>query len=52
MSNAVHCHHQKDFGLKMGSVVSHFNVSLLVLGKVTTDSVRKPQFVKRKVNRI
>ena len=32
---ALHCHHQSDFGIKMGSGVSHFTVSLIVLGKVT-----------------
>ena len=29
-----HCHHQNDSCIKMGSDVSHFNVSLIVRGKV------------------
>ena len=31
----IHCHHQNDFRVKMGSDVSHFNVSLIVQGKDT-----------------
>ena len=31
----LHCHHQNDFRIKMGSDVSHFTVALIVLGKVT-----------------
>ena len=31
----VHYHDQHDFGIKMDSVVSHFNVSLIVQGNVT-----------------
>ena len=30
-----HCHHQNDSCIKMGSDVSHFNVSLIVRDKVT-----------------
>ena len=30
-----HCHHQNDFCIKMGSDESHFNVSLIVMDKVT-----------------
>ena len=33
--NAIHCHHQNDFAIKMGSDVSYFDVSLTVQGKVT-----------------
>ena len=36
--------------IKMGSEERHFNVSLIVRDKVT-DSVRRPQFMKRKENR-
>ena len=31
---AIHCHHQNDFCIKMGSGESHFNVSLIVRNKV------------------
>ena len=49
MSNihSLHCHHQNDSALKVGSCVSHFNVSLIVWAK-SQDSVHKPQFLKRK----
>ena len=30
----LHCHHQNDFCIKMGSDESHFNVSLIVKDKV------------------
>ena len=32
---SVHCHHQNDSGIKMGSDESHFSVSLIVRDKVT-----------------
>ena len=32
---SLHCHHQNDFCIKMGSNESHFNVSLIVRDKVT-----------------
>ena len=32
---SLHCHHQNDFCIKMGSDVSHFNVPLIVRDKVT-----------------
>ena len=35
----LHCHHQNDSCIKMGSDESHFNVSLIVRDKVT----RRPQ---------
>ena len=32
----LHCHHQNDFGIEMGSVARHFNVLLIIVqGKVT-----------------
>ena len=31
----LHCHHQNDSCIKMGSDESHFNVSLIVTDKVT-----------------
>ena len=47
----LQCHHYNDFSNKMGSVVSHFNVSLIVQGKGTRQlSVHKPQFVNRKMS--
>ena len=32
---SLHCHHQNDSCIKMGSDASHFNVSLIVRDKVT-----------------
>ena len=32
---SLHCHHQNDSCIKMGSDESHFNVSLIVRNKVT-----------------
>ena len=32
---SLHCHHQNDSYIKMGSGESHFNVSLIVRDKVT-----------------
>ena len=32
---SLHCHHQNDFCVKMGSDESHFNVSLIVRDKVS-----------------
>ena len=32
---SLHCHHQNDFCIKVGSDESHFNVSLTVWDKVT-----------------
>ena len=34
----LHCHHQNDFCIKMGSNESHFSVSLIVRGE-SQDSV-------------
>ena len=31
----LHCHHQNDFCIKVGSDESHFNVSVIVMDKVT-----------------
>ena len=31
----LHCHHQNNFCIKVGSEESHFNVSLIVRDKVT-----------------
>ena len=35
ISNPLYCHHQNDFYIKVGSDVSHFNISFIVQGKVT-----------------
>ena len=32
---SLHCHHQNDFCIKVGSDESHFNVSLIMRDKVT-----------------
>ena len=32
---SLHCHHQNDSFIKMGSDESHFNISLIVRDKVT-----------------
>ena len=32
---SLHCHHQNDSCIKMGSDESHFNVSVIVRGRVT-----------------
>ena len=37
---SLHCHHQKDSCIKMGSDESHFNVSLIAMDK-PQDSVHK-----------
>ena len=36
---SLHCHHQNDSCIKMGSDESHFNASLIVRGKVTRPPV-------------
>ena len=37
---SLHCHHQNDSCIKMGSGESHFNVSLVVWDKVTRQCPR------------
>ena len=44
---AIHCHHQKDFYIKMGSDVSHFNVSLTVKDTVTRQHPQATTFEER-----
>ena len=39
---SLHCHHQNDSCIKVGSYENHFNVSLIVRDKVTI-SVHRPQ---------
>ena len=44
---SLHCHHQSDFCIKMGSEVSHFNVSVGSDGQSTQTTA----FLKRKESR-
>ena len=37
---SLHCHHQSDFCIKVGSDGSHFNVSLIVRDKVRRQSLQ------------
>ena len=39
---SLHCHHQNDFGIKLGSDESHFNVSVGSDGQIHK-TVHKPQ---------
>ena len=43
----LHCHHQKDSCIKMGSDESHFNVSLTVKDKVTRQCPQTTTFEKK-----
>ena len=47
----LHCHHLHDFRIEMGSDVSHFNVSLIVLGMHETVHKSQFYFLKRKMSR-
>ena len=44
---SLHCHHQNDSSIKMGSDESHFNASLIVRDKVT----RQCPLLRKKENR-
>ena len=44
---SLHCHNQHDFCLKMGSDDSHFNVSLIVRGKVTIQCPQTTTFEEK-----
>ena len=44
----LHCHHMNDFCIKMGSNDSHFNVSLIVRGNVTSLFRKSLLFFKEK----
>ena len=44
----LHCHHQNDFCVKMGSDESHFNVSIGSDDKVTRQCPQTTTFLKRK----
>ena len=47
----LHCHHQNDFCVEMGSDESHVNLSVTACGKVTIESVHEPELLKRKESR-
>ena len=44
---SLHCHHQNDSCIKMGSDESHFNVSLIVRDKVTRLSTNHNPFEEK-----
>ena len=48
---SLHCHHQNDSCIKMGSDESLFNVSLIVRNKVTRQCPETTTFLKRKESR-
>ena len=48
---SLHCHHQNDFCIKVGSDESHFNVSLIVRDKGTRQCPQTTTFLKRKESR-
>ena len=45
---SLHCHHQNDSCIKMGSDDSHFNVSLTVRDKVTRQCPQTTTFEERR----
>ena len=45
---SLHCHQQNDFCVKMGSDESHFNVSLIVRDKVTTQCPQTTTFEEKR----
>ena len=48
---SLHCHHQNDSCIKMGSDESHFNVSVIARDKVTRQYPQTTTFLKRKESR-
>ena len=44
---SLHCHHQNDFCIKVGSDESHFNVSLIVRDKVTRQCPQTTTFEEK-----
>ena len=44
---SLHCHHQNDLCIKMGSDESHFNVSLIVRDKVTRQCPQTTTFEEK-----
>ena len=47
MHLSLHCHHQNDFCIKVGSYESHFNVSLIVRDKVTRQCPQTTTFEEK-----
>ena len=55
---SLHCHHQNDFCIKVGSDESHINVSLIVRDKVTRqcpqtttfEEKREPKWIRTEVS--
>ena len=45
---SLHCHHQNDSCIKVGSDESHFNFSLIVRDKATRQCPQTTTFLKRK----
>ena len=43
----LHCHHQNDFCIKMGSDESHFNVSLTARDKATRQCAQTTTFEEK-----
>ena len=41
---SLHCHHQNDFCIKVGSDERHFNISLIVSDKVTRQCLQTINF--------
>ena len=48
---SLHCHHQNDSCIKMGSDENHFAVSLIVSDKVTRKCPQNTAFLNRKESR-
>ena len=48
---SLHCYHQNDSCIKMGSDESHFNVLLIVRDKVARQCPQSTTFLKRKDSR-
>ena len=44
---SLHCHHRNDFCIKVGSDESHFNVSLIVRDKVTSQCPQTTTFEEK-----
>ena len=44
---SLHCHHQNDFSINVGSDESHFNVSLIVRDKVTRQCPQTTTFEEK-----
>ena len=44
---SLHCHHQNDSCIKMGSDENHFNVSLIVMDKVTRQCPQNHNLFRR-----